>query len=96
MTKVWQDSSAKIDLVVETSELERLTFNRPDIQSDVVVNVDSILPNNTHDDIDFIDDDYIIDETLEEYVENEISDNEDDDDTNNNEDIVAYINSDDD
>lgn len=59
-----QDSFAKIDLALETTELEGLTFNRPDIQSDVVVNVDSILPDDTRD-IDFIDDDDIVDETLE-------------------------------
>ena len=86
---VVQDTeSTNVDLVVKLLEIDKLTWNQPNVSSNVVTSdVDSILKNKSHakdDDSNMLGEE---DETLEEYVEEEAFEFEKDDDINDGGDI---------
>ena len=86
---VVQDTeSTNVDLVVELPEIDTLTWNQPNVSSNVVTfNVESILNNKSHsedDEFDILDEE---DETLEEYIEEDVIESDEDDDINDGGDI---------
>ena len=65
--------STNVDLVVELPKIDMLTWNRPNVSSNVVnSDVESILKNKSHAE----DDDFYMpgedDETLKEYIEEKV------------------------
>ena len=86
---VVQDTeSTYVDLVIELSEIDTLTWNRPNVSSNVVTsNVESILNNKSYaedDEFDMLGEE---DETLKEYIEEDVVETNEDDDINNGGDI---------
>ena len=86
------DVSSTINLIVEEADVDTMAFNRLDVEADVVVtsNVDPIRELSVDD--DFINDDIeLIDETLEDYAEDDMS--ESDNNADSDLDIIVDINS---
>ena len=86
---VVQDTeSTNIDLVVELLKIDTSTWNRPNVSSNVVTsNVESILNNKScteDDEFDMLGED---NETLEEYLEDDVVEFDEDDDINDGGDI---------
>ena len=78
---VQDTKSTNIELVVELLEIDSFVLNRDDGSSNVVTSdVDAIMKDKSPVVDDFINDE--ADETLQEYVEEEIIKSEDDDDIN--------------
>ena len=87
--------SSTFNLTVEEPNIDTMTFNRADVEADVVVTstIDQITELPVDD--DFINDDIeLIDETLEDYAEAELSESDDNEDSDL--DIILDINSSDD
>ena len=83
VTVVQNTESTNVDLVVELPEIDTLTWNRPNVSSNIVTSdVQSILKNTTRaedDEFDMLGEE---DKTLEEYIEEEVVKSDEDDDIN--------------
>ena len=88
MTVVQDTKSTNVDLVVKLPEIDILTGNWSNVSSNIVISdVDSILKIKSQvedDNSDMLEDE---DETLEEYVEEEVIKFKEDDDINDGGDI---------
>ena len=88
VTVVQNISSTNIELVVELPEIDTLTWNQPNVSSNVVTyNVDSILKNVSHVEDNDVEMTLEEDETLEEYIEEEFVESDEDDDIDDGGDI---------
>ena len=81
VTVVQDTKSTIVDLVVELPKIDTLTWNLPNVSSNVVTfDVESILKHKSHAEDDEFDMAWEEDKTLEEYVEEEFVESDEDDD----------------